>query len=340
MLDTLLAQLLLGESSSVRVETEHDLLVAEGVLLLDTGALGAGVALGGVEDGLDFRGVDETRDVGVGDDVLGQEVVLLQGGGGGGGAVDLVEGLEGGGGPDNETADVTTGGELEEVESVHGAGLDTGDVAEGTDELLAVDLGVVDDQGTAALAETAVTELTLTGAHLLGLLDLDEVGAGTEGLEEGNGGLGLGQGSTLEGLGVDDQRDLGDVGDTVTAGEEEGGDGRSSEGRGGSETSLADVDLLVPLTPDLGGSEHTTGTALVTERSLTSTVSTTTRDTGDTSDSATYVHQYLSPHFLLYPIQFKTYRYPKTQQKSAHQPSRSRRRAVSCSSPYRCEPAY
>jgi hypothetical protein len=41
----------------------------------------------------------------------------------------------------------------------------------------------------------------------------------------------------------------------------------------------------VPLAPDLGGSEHATGTALVTERSLTSTVSTTTRDTGDTSDS-------------------------------------------------------
>jgi hypothetical protein len=47
------------------------------------------------------------------------------------------------------------------------------------------------------------------------------------------------------------------------------------------------VDLLVPLAPDLGRSEHTTRTAHVTESSLTSTVSTTTRDTGNTGNSAT-----------------------------------------------------
>ena len=51
---------------------------------------------------------------------------------------------------------------------------------------------------------------------------------------------------------------------------------------------LAKVDLLVPLAPDLGGSEHATGTAHVTEGGLTGTVSTTTRDTGDTGDSATW----------------------------------------------------
>jgi hypothetical protein len=50
---------------------------------------------------------------------------------------------------------------------------------------------------------------------------------------------------------------------------------------------LAKVDLLVPLAPDLGGREHATGTALVTEGGLTGTVSTTTRDTRDTGDSAT-----------------------------------------------------
>lgn len=258
MLNTLLAKLLLGESSGVRVKTEHDLLVAERVLLLDTLTLGACVALGGVEDRLDFRRVDETGQVGVGDNVLGQDVVLLEGGGGGGGAVDLVEGLEGGGGPDDEAAEVTTGGELEEVEGLDGAGLNTGNVAEGTDELLAVGLGVVDDKGTAALAEAAVTELTLTGAHLLGLLDLGEFGAGTEGLEEGNGSLGLGQGSTLEGLRVNDQGNLGDVGDTVTAGEKQSGDGRSSEGRGGSETSVQ-VSSSIAFFSSIHKVKHTSG---------------------------------------------------------------------------------
>ena len=238
-LNTLLAKLLLRERSSVGVKTEHDLLVAERVLLLNVGALGASLALGSTEDGLDFRRVDETGQISVGDNVLGKEVVLLEGGRGGARAEDLVEGLESGGGPDNEATEVTTRGELEEVEGEDGGGLNTGDVAESTDELLAVGLGVVDDKGTAALAEAAVTELTLTGAHLLGLLDLGEVGAGTEGLEEGNGGLGLGESGVLEGLGLNDEGNLGDVGDTVTAGEEQSGDGRSSEGRGGSETSIS-----------------------------------------------------------------------------------------------------
>jgi len=100
----------------------------------------------------------------------------------------------------------------------------------------------------------------------------------------------------------------------------------------------------VPLSPDLGGSEHTTGTALVTERSLTSTVSTTTRDTRDTSDGTTCTqNKYFvkPPHLNRSPIeQSSTYRYPRTQQKSVHQPSRSRHKAVSCSWPYQCEPAY
>jgi hypothetical protein len=106
---------------------------------------------------------------------------------------------------------------------------------------------------------------------------------------------------------------------------------------------LTEVDLLVPLSPDLGGSEHTTGTALVTERSLTSTVSTTTRDTRDTSDGTTCTHNkyVVKPPSQSLPIeQISTYRYPRTQRKSVHQPSRSRHKAVSCSWPYQCEPAY
>jgi hypothetical protein len=50
---------------------------------------------------------------------------------------------------------------------------------------------------------------------------------------------------------------------------------------------LAQVDLLMPLSPDLGGCEHATASALVTEGGLTSAVSTTTRDTRNTGDSAT-----------------------------------------------------
>lgn len=150
-------------------------------------------------------------------------------------SVDVVKGAEGGRGPDDEATEVTAGSELEQVEGEDGRGLDTGDVAESLDERLAIDFGVVDDEGSTALAVAAVTHLTLTSTDLAGLLDLHEIGTGTEGLEEGNGGLGLGDGITLEGLGVDNERDLGDVGDAVATGEEESRDRGSSQGRGGSE---------------------------------------------------------------------------------------------------------
>jgi hypothetical protein len=52
------------------------------------------------------------------------------------------------------------------------------------------------------------------------------------------------------------------------------------------------VDLDVPLSPDLGRGEHATGTAHVTEGSLTSTVGTTTRDTGNTRDSTTCIQNH------------------------------------------------
>lgn len=225
---------LLGEDLGVRVEAEHDLLVVERVLLLDGTAAGDGITTRSVEGALDLRAVDEAGEVGLGDNVGGEDEVTLVGGGLGGGAVDVIEGLEGGRGPDDETAEVTTRGELEEVEGGDGAGLNTGDVAEANNELLAIDLGVVDNQGTAALAVTAATELALTGAELLGLLGLVDVGTGTDGAEQRDGSGGLGHGSGLEELRVDDKWDLGDGHDLVTAGEEERGSGGGGKGRADS----------------------------------------------------------------------------------------------------------
>ena len=94
---------------------------------------------------------------------------------------------------------MTSGSELEEVERVHGAGLDAGDVAEGADQVLAVGLGVVDDQGAAALAVSAATEFAFSCAELAGFLYFDDVGAGADELEEGCGGGGFDQGGAFEG---------------------------------------------------------------------------------------------------------------------------------------------
>jgi hypothetical protein len=130
---------------------------------------------------------------------------------------------------------VAAGSELEKVEGEDGRGLDAGEVAEGASDLGSVDLGVVDDQGAAALAVTAATELSLTRAKLARVLDLLDVGRGADGLQKTGSGGGARDSSAGEDLGVDDQRDLGDVGDLVAAGQEEGGDGGGGEGRDGSE---------------------------------------------------------------------------------------------------------
>jgi len=114
---------LLGEHGGVGVQAQHDLLVAQRVLLLDGAAAGDGLALGGVEGALDFGAVDQAGQVGLRDDVGRQEEVALVGRGLGGGAVDVVEGLEGGRGPDDEAAQVATGGELEQVQGRDGAGV-------------------------------------------------------------------------------------------------------------------------------------------------------------------------------------------------------------------------
>lgn len=50
----------------------------------------------------------------------------------------------------------------------------------------------------------------------------------------------------------------------------------------------------MPLPPDLGGGEHATSTALITKGSLASSMSSSTRDTGNTSHCTTYLEFFSS----------------------------------------------
>jgi hypothetical protein len=283
----LLTELLLGESSGVGVEAELDLLVAERVLLLRKSTLGDGSTTDGAEHLLDFGGVDELAEIGLLHDGRREEEVLLQGRGLGGGAVDLVQSSESGRGPDDETAKVTTGSQLEKVEGIDGGSLNTGDVAESKDQLFAILIGVVDDKRSTALPVAATPHLTLTSTELAGVSDLLDVGTSSDLLEKGKSGGSLGDGTVGEGSGGDDKRDFRDGGDLVSTGHQQSSAGRGSKRGSSSEALLSQVDLDVPLAPDLGGSEHTTGTALITKGSLTSTVGSATRDTRNTCDSAT-----------------------------------------------------
>ena len=106
---------------------------------------------------------------------------------------------------------------------------------------------------------------------------------------------------------------------------------------------LSKVDLLVPLSPDLCWCEHATGSAHVAKGSLTSTVSTTTRDTRNTGDG-TSCHCIVRSCPLPITVPFNcsdcTHQYPRTQRMSGDQPSRSRHMAVSCSWPCQCGRSY
>lgn len=236
-IELFLPQLPLAESLGVRVQAQQDLSIPQRVLLLHARTLRPRASLGRTHHGLHFRGVDETADVRIGDDVRGEEEVLLERGRGAGGAVDVVERGEGGGGPDDEAAEVAPRRELEEVEREHGRGLDAGDVAEGAHELLAVGVGVVDDQWAAALHVAATAEFALAGAELAGFGHFADVWAGTDGFEETEGGGGFADGGALEGFGGDDKGDFWDGRDAVATGLEQSGDGRGGQGRGGRETS-------------------------------------------------------------------------------------------------------
>ena len=236
LLGLLLAKTLLLVRGGVGVEAEHDLLVLERVLLLDVGALGDGTTTDRTEDALNLRAVDELVEVGLGHAVLGDEEVALELRGLGGAAVDGVEGGEGVGRPDDETAKVSTRCELEEVKGVDVAALNTGDVAEGLEELLAVLGGVVDDEGAATLDVATVPQLTLTGAELAGVLDLLDIGGGTDSLEEVDSLGSLLQGTVGEGGAGDDEGNLRDGTNAVATGEDKGSAGRSSNGGNGGET--------------------------------------------------------------------------------------------------------
>jgi len=275
---------LLGElgGSGVRVKAQSESVVDKRVssVGVDSGKLGNLAS----EDSLDFLGVDESAKVGVGNKGSWELVVLLVGRLLVVCSVDLVEGSEGRGGPDAETSDVTSGGKLEEVQSVNVDALDSGKVSECSPQLLSL-AGAVHKQGTSSGGVSSVSVLSVSATYRLGVLGLGDIDVGVDGLEEGEGILCLDD--VLESLGVNDEGNLGDLLDSVTSGEDKGGDGRSGEGGGQSVSALVKRGASVPSSPDLCGCEHSSTSAHVSESSLSGSVGTTTANTGDTSDGST-----------------------------------------------------
>ena len=197
------------------------------------------------------------------------------------GGVNLLQSTESTLGPDDEPSNVTTGGQLQEVQGGDGAGLDTGNVPQGLHDTLVV---LVDNKGTPSLPVPPVPHLSLSSSDLPGVGNLDNIGVGLEGLQELDGLLGL-----LQRLGrvSNDEGNLLDLLDTVTTGEDQRGKGRGGQGRSNGVSALVLVDLDVPLPKGLGGGEHPSSSAHVSESSLSGPGSTRSSNTGDTGDGTT-----------------------------------------------------
>jgi hypothetical protein len=179
-------------------------------------------------------------------------------------------------GPDNKSTNMSTRSELEKVEGINWAELNTREVTETLDETRVV---LVAHKWAATHGVATVTPLTTASAKLLGGSALLNIIVSTDSLKDLDSGLGL-----VNGLNVvsDNKWDLWELAHFVTTCLNESWESRSSESRSGSITALVFIDAAVPSAPYLGWGEHATLAAHVTEGTLTGSVGTTTRDTRDT----------------------------------------------------------
>ena len=262
---------------AVGVKSLHHLLVLERVLL------GLVVLTDGSADlaerVLDLVGVDDTGQVSASHHVAVEAVSTLLDTLDAVSSEHLVECLEGVLGEDHEATEMTSGGQLEQVEAVHRAGVDTGHVAGSSLEegvLISVDeeRALLEEEARVAhLAGTSAGSLSASASQVLGGTALLERG------EERLGGLNVER--------VEHEGQLGDLVDLVAASLHEGSHSGGGEGRSDGVSLLVKVDLSVPLPPHLEGSEHASLAAHVSEGSLAGAVGSGALDTGNSRDGAT-----------------------------------------------------
>ena len=197
------------------------------------------------------------------------------------GSKDLVKKSKCALGPNNKAADVATRCELEKVEATDVNHFNSRQIAECFDNAAVF---VVDNEGAATLAVTAIAHLSLTGAKLARVGHLYDVAIRTEGLEKSNGLLCFAEG--LDSI-TNNKGNFLYLLDAVATSENERGKCGRSEGRDSSKAALILVHLDMPSTPGLRGRKHPTTTTHVTERGLARTVSASSANTGNTRDGTT-----------------------------------------------------
>lgn len=278
LVGSLISLLLVGTADSVEgVKSLHENSVGQRVLLGTVEGCGG---LDSAELSLDLVGVDDASEISAVHNVSLENVSALLNVSSAVVAEDVVEGLEGVLGPDDESSEVATRGELEEVKSVDVDEVDAGEVSGGSLDRLV--LLTVDDQGAASEDIAGVSHLALADSNSLGVSGSLEVLRGAEVLKRGQEGLG---GVNVEV--VNNEGELGGTEDAVASGENQGSHGGGSDGGSNSVSLLVGVDLSVPSSVGLEGSEHSTLAALVAEGTLARAGSAGAANTRNTGDSAT-----------------------------------------------------
>jgi hypothetical protein len=172
---------------------------------------------------------------------------------------------------------------LSQVKSVDIADFDTRKVSNSSDE---GDVFIaVDKERSSSKSVSLVSEFTLTSLDGLGVGNSFDIFVGTELLQQSNGILSLF--NTFD-LVFNNQRKVGDVGNSVSSGHNERSNSGSSKSSSNGVSLLLDVDLSVPSSPGLQGSEHSTLSARVGEGTLSSSGSTTSTNSGNSGNSTTW----------------------------------------------------
>jgi len=219
-----LLNVLLGQITGnleVRVDDLHGSLVLQGVLSAST--LLEVSLLDSTELGLNLVRVDNSGEISAGHHGSIKLVAALLNTFLSVGTKDVVKVLESISSEDNESTEMTTGGELEEVKSVNVADINTGKVAGGSLEVGV--LVTVNDKGSLGHLEAGVSLFVGTSTGGLGGTDASHIIGSTDLLEGGKESLG---GVNVKG--VNDKGEFGNVHDVVTSGNNKRSNSGGSEG--------------------------------------------------------------------------------------------------------------
>jgi len=219
-----LVNVLLGQITGnlgVRVDDLHSSLVLQGVL--SAGALLEVSLFDSTELCLNLVRVDNSGEISAGHHGSIKLVAALLNSFLSVGTKDVVEALESISSEDNESTEVTTGGELEEVKSVNVADINAGKVAGGSLEVGV--LVTVDNKGSLGHLEAGVSLLVGTSTGGLGGTDASHIIGSTDLIESSEESLG---GVNVKG--VNDKGEFGNGLDVVTSGNNKGSNSGGSEG--------------------------------------------------------------------------------------------------------------